>query len=163
MKDKKRTVTSFIVLMVFCIFAICILAVLLTGANVYGQLTDKQQTQYEYRTLAQYVTTRLRQADRAGAVQVKEFQGQSALILQEEIEGELYQTQIYCYEGYVRELFTVAGGEFSPEDGEKVFPARQLKFGLEHPRLTVQIVLEDGTCQELVLYLRSGREDHSEK
>lgn len=158
MRENKSKITSLIVLMVFCIFAVCILAVLLTGAGVYKRLVDREQSQYANRTVARYVTTRLRQADLADAVRVEDFGGQSALIFQEEIEGSLYETCVYCYEGYVRELFTAAGGDFAPEDGEKVLEARQLSFDLEGSVLTVRFLIREGTQQELTLVLRSGKE-----
>ena len=156
MKEKKSKITSLIVLMVFCVFAVCILSVVLAGANVYERLVEKGQYRYEQRTAAQYITTRLRQADLSESVRIEDFEGKSALVLQEEIEGELYETYIYCYKGYIRELFITIGGKFVPEDGEKVLETEMLQFELNRSVLTVQFAFGDGTKQELTIYLRSG-------
>ncbi len=43
-----------------------------------------------------------------------------ALCLDEELDGSVYHTMIYYYEGGVRELFFEAGYEFSPENGAEV-------------------------------------------
>lgn len=161
MEEKKSKITSLIVLLVFCIFAMCILLVLLTGAEVYKRLVERDQMQFDNRTVARYVTTRLRQSDRAGAVRVEDFKGQSALVFSEEIGGSFYETRVYCYDGYIRELFTTAGADFDPEDGEKILEAAKLEFCSEGTNVTVEITLRDGTEQELFLHLRSSEEDWS--
>jgi len=102
------------------------------------------------------VATRVRQTDQAGGVSVRTFEGCPALILSEEIEGETYETRIYHYDGYIRELFASEEGEFLPEDGEKVLPAGSFLVYWEEPGLQIRILTEDGRWQELRLALRSG-------
>ena len=164
MEGKKSKISGLMVLMVFCMFAVCLLAVLLTGAGVYQRLVERQQDRYEQRTAARYLTTRLHQSDRKGGLRVADFQGHSTLIFREEIEGSLYETCIYCCDGYVRELFVAAGSEegagygFSPQDGEKILEAGDLIFTKEGSRIRAQIVFSDGTSQELFLQQRSEGE-----
>ena len=98
-----------LILLLFGVFAVSILAVLLSGAGVYRRLAERDDRSYDRRTAVQYVATRVRQADQAGGVSVRTFEGCPALILSEEIEGELYETRIYHYDGYIRELFVSAG------------------------------------------------------
>lgn len=148
--------TSFIVLAVFCLFAVCVLLVLWNGAGVYKRLVDRDRNQYDNRTAAGYVTTRVRQSDRAKSVRLEDFEGESALIFQEEIEGNVYETRIYAYDGYIRELFTAAGAECMPGDGEKVIAARELSFCREESLLRIEICMDDGNKQTLFLQLRSG-------
>lgn len=145
-------------LMVFGIFALCVLGLLLTGADVYGDLVDRGARYYDCRTAAQYITTRVRQADRAGSVTVEDFGGCDALVIGEQIQGEVYLTRVYCYDGYIRELFAAQGGTFSPEDGEKLLEAQQLSLSLASRLLSARITFSDGTAQELSLYLRSEEE-----
>ena len=149
--------------MVFAIFAVCVLLVLLTGADVYRKLVESQKQYYDRRTVQQYLSMRVHQADVAGAVRVDMFEDRSALIFSEEIQGSLYETCVYCHDGYVRELFTAAGGEFGLEDGEKVLAAKDLLFMLDGKILTIEIFLEDGQEQHLTFLLRSGEEDSYEQ
>lgn len=158
-EQKQSGITGLMALVVFGVFAVCILAVLLTGANVYQRLVHRGTQDYDRRTAAQYVTTRIRQADRAGSVTVEDFDGLDALALREIINGETYLTRIYCYDGFVRELFTAETGDFSPGDGEKLLAAQQLSFLLEDGLLSARITLPDGTVEALTLYLRSGEGD----
>lgn len=146
------------VLLLFGIFAVCVLFVLLTGADAYQRLVQRDQSAYSRRTVAQYITTRVRQADGLGQVSVGDFGGVDALMLTEEIDGLRFVTRVYCYDGNLCELFTLAEDAFEPGDGEGLLPAEKLELTLEDQILTAVITNADGTVEELILYLRSGEE-----
>ena len=156
MEKKESKVTGFLVLVVFTVFALCILGVLLTGAKGYEALVRRGEMTYEYRTAAQYLATRVRQSDTEQAVSVEAFGGQSALVLRQEIEGDVYLTRIYCYDGFLRELFTAQEGSFSPEDGEKLMKLGALSFEKNENTLSAQFVTAQGEAAELSWNLRSG-------
>jgi type II secretory pathway component PulJ len=142
-------------LLLFAVFAVCVLSVLLTGADAYRRLTERDQASFQARTAAQYIATRVRQADKQGGLSVRTFGDGDALVLTEELEGETYLTWVYCYDGSLRELFTAADNDLPPESGEKILSADDLRLELDGARLTAQ-VLEDGDWQTVTLYLRSG-------
>ena len=154
---KKRKADALMVLLRFGVFAVCILSVLLTGADAYRRLSQRDQSGYEHRTASQYLTTRVRQADRLGGVRVDTFDGQDTLVLSEEIDGELYETLVYCHDGYLRELFAAAGGDFTLEDGEKVLKAHDLKLQNNGNILLAELTDFSGETQSLTLCLRSGK------
>ena len=141
-------------MVLFGVFALCILAVLLTGAGAYGRLIERQQTTYTGRTIPQYIATKIRQADKADAVHIGEFGGVESLELTGIYGEETYITRIYCYDGYLRELFSSATGIFSPEDGEKILEAQQVDFTLTNGLLCVEITSSDGKITEQKLSLR---------
>ena len=148
------------VLLLFAVFAVCILAVLLTSADTYCRLSDRDQDSYDRRTAAQYITTKVWQTDRQGAVSVDSFEGRDTLVLAEEIDGEPYLTRIYYHDGYIRELFTSADGEMLPEDGEKILEAAGFLAYADEPaegQLSLRIQASDGTWEDLTLCLRSGK------
>ena len=145
-------------LVLFGLFAVCVLSVLLTGADVYQRLIIRDRSIYEKRTTAQYLTTKVRQADRDGSLLVSEFDGLDALLIREEIEGSVYHTWIYCFDGYIRELFAAADSDLMPEYGEKILEAEELRVWREDSLLKAAITGADGTVQELAWHPRSGRE-----
>ncbi len=149
----KHHLNGLIALLLFGVFAVCVLAVLLTGADAYRRLTLRDQAAYDRRTCVQYVATRVRQADGAGCVAVEPFGGSEALVLAE--QESPYVTRVYCHEGYMMELYADASAELSPGDGEKIMPADSLAFALEDGLLTVTAGV-DGAPSTLVLALRSG-------
>lgn len=153
---RKGNIAGLAALLLFGVFAVCIVLVLLTGADAYRGLTQRDQSAYSRRTAVQYITTRVRQADRAGMIEVGKFGGEDALLLTEEIDGILFETKVYYHDGAIRELFSFADETFVPGDGEEILPAEGLELNLNGQMLTVTITNGDGTIQSLTLYLRSG-------
>lgn len=152
----KHHLEGLLVLLMFGVLAACVLSVLLTGADAYRRLTERDAASYDRRTAVQYVATKVRQADRAGAVAVEDFGGVQALVLSEELEGETYLTRVYCYEGCLRELFSAESAELAPEDGEKLLETETASFVLADGLLTVQLESREGDRETLLLSLRSG-------
>ena len=142
-----------IALLLFGVFAVCVLAVLLTGASAYQRLTQRDMAAYDSRVCIQYIAARVRQADRDNGVSVEPFGGRDALILTE--EGG-YATYVYWHEGYLRELYTSVDGDLAPEDGEKLMASGGLELSLEDGLLTVDITQGTGEQDTLCLSLRSG-------
>ena len=155
--QSKRKVDNLMVLLLFGVFAVCILSVLLTGADVYRKLSARDQISYDQRTASQYLATRVRQADRLGDVSIRSFDGQDTLVFTEEIDDSIYETQVYCYDGYLRELFVAADGDFMPEDGEKVLAAQNLSIWQDGQILNLELTTPSGELQTLYLYLRSRK------
>lgn len=144
-----QKLTRLMALLTFCLFAVCVLLVLLSGADVYRQLAEDGETQYARRTAVQYLTTRVRQAQ---FPEIGEFSGLDTLEIRETLDGRSYLTRIYCYEGFLRELFTPEEGPFLPGDGEKLLKAEALSLSAEDGLLILRITLPEGSTQ--TLYLR---------
>lgn len=155
---KQSHMEGLFALLLFGVFAACVLSVLLTGASAYRRLTTRDQQAYEQRTCTQYLATKVRQASSPQSISLSSFGAGDALILSQDIEGERYLTRIYCWDGWLRELFTSANGSFSPEDGEKVLPAQQLTLALEDDLLSITIIDQADHVSHLLLSIRGGEE-----
>lgn len=157
----KHRIDGVFVLLLFSIFAVCVLLVLLTGAGSYRRLTERDAESYDQRIAVQYVAAKIRGADADDCIFTGDFSGTAAsdgdtLHLLEKIGGVLYDTRVYYYEGYIRELFTAADAAFSPEDGNPVLSARGLAFDWNGRLLTVTATDEAGKTTTLTLAPRSG-------
>lgn len=139
-------------LLLFGVFAACVLVVLLSGADAYRRLTARDQASYDRRTCVQYLATRVRQADALEGVAVEEFGGGEALVL---ADGD-FLTRVYCYEGYLMELYTDALSELGPEAGERVMALDGLELRLERGLLTAEVTDTEGGRSTIRLSLRSG-------
>lgn len=157
-RNGKLSVDGVLALVLFGIFALCVLAVLLQGAKIYRQLTERGQQSYQQRTAAQYLVTRVRQADAVSAVSVGSLGTVETLELTETIDGTRYVTRVYCWDGQIRELFSAADRRFAPEDGQCILPAQGLDLELNDGLLTAEIVDEDGQSVQISVSLRSGQE-----
>jgi len=154
MKQSKHPISGLMALLLFGVFAICILGVLLGATGIYQRLTERDAQSYEMRTAAMYVATKVRQNDRAGGIAVEQIGQSDALVLTETVEGETFRTWIYCYDDYLYELFLPADLEAAPEDGERLLPVEQLELSLEDGLLSAQIT-QFGESRQLRLTLRS--------
>lgn len=178
----KRSLSSLIPLLLFAVFAVCILMVLLSGANIYKKTAKRDQDSIQQRTLSQYLTTRLHQSDAEGMVFVGDF-GSAELIsahnstdaasadaltrqpntltgdtlyLREELNDRIYYTRIYVHEGMLRELFAAEGLTFAPSEGKAILPLKELTFTLQNQLLTIKLTHEDGTGETLLIALRNS-------
>lgn len=142
-------------LLLFGIFAVCVLMVLLTGADAYRRLTERDQQAYLRRTCSQYVAARVRQADSLAGITVEPFGDGNALTLVE--DGGAYRTRIYCCEGWLMELYCAVDADLDPEDGEKILEMEALELSLKEGFLTAKISGADGSQDILRLSLRSGK------
>lgn len=154
---KRNQLGSVLVLLVFAIFVASVLLVLLTGADAVQKLNERDQSSYDRRTVVQYITTRIRQGDQRDMVEVREMEGRSVLTLKERIEDVDYETYVYCYDGYLCELFVEAGLEMDLEFGEWILPLQELTFEDLGTHIKAKVVMEDGAQREIMLALRSER------
>ena len=149
MKDNPSRMTQVLALLTLTAFALCVLLVLLTGASCYRALVEQGETSYARRTALQYLTTRVRQAE---TVEIGEFAGCEALILEENVDGECYTTRVYCYDGWLRELYTVPGARLQPKAGAEILEAETLELVREGSLLRLKLGAE-----ELLLHLPEVR------
>ena len=140
-------------LLLFGVFAVCVLSVLLTGAGAYRRLTERDRAAYDRRTAAQYIATRIRQSDTLGGIDVTAFGDADALLLREG-EGP-FVTWVYCHDGYLMELYCAEDAGLEPQDGERVLAADSLTAVIEDGLLTATIYGREGV-DTIRLSLRSG-------
>ncbi len=154
----QHSISGFAALAVAALFALCVLSALLAGIGAYRCLAQEGQESYACRTCAGYISAKVRQSETGAALTVESFDGTPALVLEETVEGAAYITQIYCWDGWLMELFSAQDAELAPEDGERLLPARSL-IPREQDGL-LEVVVTDGYGNEssLVFSLRGGEE-----
>jgi len=156
-RTKEKSISNLSALLLLCVFAVGILSVLLSGAGAYRRLIRRDQASYDSRTCVQYLATKVRQAPGPDAVVLTEFGDGDALCILEEIDGELYATRIYCYDGWLMELFSVADDGFAAEDGEKILKASSLAIACKGNTLSIKLKDGNGVELEQQLFLRGGK------
>lgn len=144
-----------LLLLLFGVFAVCVLSVLLTGAKAYRRLTLRDQEAYRRRTCVQYIATRVRQGDMEGAVTVEPFGEGDALVMAK--DG--YVTRVYWHDGWLMEMYAGEDVQLAPEDGEKIMELDGLAMSMDGGLLTVEVDGGDAGTDTLRLSLRSGEGD----
>ena len=148
----RHQMDGLLMLLLFGVFAVCVLAVLMTGAKAYRGLVDRDQAAYDRRTCVQYIATRVRQGDLTGGAAVEPFGEVTALCMK---DPEGFVTRVYCYDGWLMELYTFSDAELEPQDGEKIMPLEGLTLSLEGGLLTAELQMGEGVTDTLRLSLRS--------
>lgn len=132
-------------LLLVCVFAGCLFFTLASGARIYKNISAVMEEQNSARTALGYVTAKLHQSDAAGSVSLTELEGVPALLIRDESEGASYTTFIYCWDGYIMELYCPASESLLPSDGLRVVAARSLTFALSDGLLRVDCETAGGT------------------
>ena len=143
-------------LVLTCVFGATLLLSLVTGAGVYRRVEDRVEESARARVSLSYITAKIHACDRAGMVEAGSFGEGGAVFLYEEMEGTVYKTILYVYEGNLMEMLCGEEGEMPPEFGETVSPARAL--GVTEPRdglLRLTVTETDGQERSADVYIRS--------
>ena len=167
--NSKRSISSLAPFILFVILTTCLLSVLLSGADLYQTINQRDQVSYDQRTLIQYLTTKIRQNDVNGQIEVGSFDAVSdsdqgtTLHIFEVIEDRTFCTRIYCHNGYLYELFSAGGLDFSMSEGQPLLPVKDLSFSRFSDLLQIDIQYNDSHSETFYIDLRSGEEVAHEK
>ncbi|WP_322170471.1 DUF4860 domain-containing protein [Acutalibacter caecimuris] len=151
----KHNLDGIAALLLFAVFAVCILMVLLTGADAYRRLTSRDNEAYAQRTGTQYLAQRVRQADVAGSVEIADFDGVPALQLR---DGSENVTRIYVYDGWLMELYSDPANGLGPEAGEYIMEAQGLELDLDYNGCLRMRLTVDSVTDQIEISLRGGKE-----
>lgn len=160
-KIKKIDISTTAPLLTMTLFAVCILIVLLLGAKLYKNSNDRDQKNFETRTAVQYLAMRVRQSDREGMYFVGNFEegiarteGDTFFFI-EEYKGATYYTRIYCWDGYLYELFAPADQTYERWDGEMIMPMKSLQFTQKDNLLDILLEYMDERTEQLKMSLHT--------
>lgn len=109
----------FIMLLYLLIVMLSVMIISL-GKNIYDNINEDRNTNYELRVSLSYIANKIRQSDKIGAVEIKKLHGDNAIVINEIYDEENYQTWIYFYDGAIYEMFTDEETTFDLSDGMKV-------------------------------------------
>ena len=144
------------VLTVFCIFAVSILTVILFGARTYQRLNEQSEENYRTRTLALYLSGKIRQAALPGEISVCSFGDGDCIAIPETLDGDTYYTWLYCADGWLMELFGDAENDYWEEDGERILQVGSFAAALQDGILTLTAETTAGEPVSLRFALRGG-------
>lgn len=134
-------------------------AVVTIGAKAYKHIEQSASSNYKKHTPIAYVRMKIRHHDRIGGVSVETKQGQEVLVLREVVAGQGYETWIYVYEDYLRELYVAQGDEMDLAMGMCILPLRELDIEIGKQGLvTLNIRDSEGQFSSAQVALRAGGE-----
>ena len=153
---KQNSAGTLAALMLACVFGATLLLSLVTGAGIYRRVQRRVEESAQERISLSYITAKIHACDQAGMVGTGIFGEGGAVFLYEEIEGSVYETILYVYDGNLREMLCERGRELPPEFGETVAPALALRVA--EPRenlLRLTLTQPNGTERSADVCVRS--------
>ena len=143
-------------LMLTCVFGATLLLSLAAGAGVYRRVEERVEESAQARVSLSYITAKIHAYDQTGMVGTGSFGDGGAICLSEEIDGFVYETVLYIYDGNLMEMLCEKDGEMPPEFGETVSPA--LALAVTEPQeglLRLALTEPDGQVRTADIYVRS--------
>ena len=120
-------------LALFALMLGCILWLTALGAGLYGQLAASRTANDQARATLRYLVTRVREADAAGAVTVRQEGEGEVLVLADADTG--YETRIFLSEGWLVEQLCPAGAALDPAAAQPVAQAEAFSAQWARPGL----------------------------
>lgn len=138
-----------------CLFAFCSLALALFGGRAYRQIQDGVDDGFGSTVAAGYLTTKLSQNNRAGAVSLRREGDVELLVIERRAGDALYETRIYWRDGCLRESDMPAEAPFSPSPADSaIAEVSRCDFAIDGTGLfTARIVSEGGTVTQAAFAL----------
>lgn len=157
-----HTIDVVFVLAIACMFAASILMALMLGINIYSNIQNTSNAEFNERVCLSYVSAKIHRNDSLGEVRTDDFKGISALFLDKEVDGEYYTTVIYAYDGWLRELLTDKESLTdpdswqTPDSGLPVLEVDHVSFEtVQANLLSVEYQDKDGAGGKMFVDLRS--------
>lgn len=150
--------------LLFFVFLICTIFTILIGSRVYENIRARNDASFYTDTALAYITNKVRQGDKGGAVSVREIDGCSVLVLTSRYGETDYETWLYARDGQLKlmELFARTDSGLGIDAGLEIMECEHLRFSLEDTAGSEQILsieLNDGSDTHTArLLLRSGQE-----
>jgi len=157
------TVTAWVVLALILLFAGLSVSLIALGGQAYRSILNAADVHAQRRASIGYVIGRVHAFDNRGALRVEQMavDGQQieVLILSEVIDGEVYETRIYCADGKLREQFVSADTALeSAEDGESIARLKGFMVTLKPGLLDMHFIHPDGQTDTVYAALHSEQE-----
>ncbi len=158
LRDKNRHVIDAVfILCLMLLFIISAFAVIIIGAGIYKRNVNTMAENYSQRIACAYITEKVRQSDNMGMIYVDNLFDQNTLVMQEEVDGQLYNTYIYDYNGYLMELYANADlKELYPQSGQKIIEVISFDIkDISDNLMNVEIVINEGDFETIYIAKRS--------
>lgn len=154
---RSHVIDTLFVLCLLFLFIISAITVIIIGAGVYKKNVSAMSGNYSHRIACAYISEKIRQADVKGRIFTEELFGQTTLVMQDEVDGVLYNTYIYNHDGYLRELYARSDlKELFPQSGQKILEISSFDITeLNESCFKIQVTLDDGTVEDFLISKRS--------
>jgi prepilin-type N-terminal cleavage/methylation domain-containing protein len=141
MRSRKGYTLIELVLVLLLLTFVAVAVFLLTdvGSAAYARIYANRDQSADLRIGLSYLDVRLKKIDGVGTVEIRPapFGGGQALVLTQEIEGDVYETQLYVEAGMLKELFSRKGLEVNADMAAEIARADKMEVRFAGKQLLV--------------------------
>lgn len=114
-----------LLLLLFASFGLCVVMI---GARVYKNTVNHMEENYSSRTAIAYLEEKIRQNNEMGKIEVTTIEKNQSLLIHSTVNNEEYVTYVYCYDGWLWELYTKASNEVKLGMGQSLVKLNRLSI-----------------------------------
>jgi type II secretory pathway component PulJ len=163
MKSKKvepngySLIEMMIVMLLLVLFGLGIFMLAATSSTTYQKLVEDKETDGELRVASSYLMTKIRQNDRMGAIRIEKsaINSEDALVIEETLGNEVYETWIYVSDGVLREATVLKENTPNDDVSFEVAKVDDVRFGLQDQSILITIEKNLETVTDLTVTLKS--------
>lgn len=153
--SNKFSIQFIFIMLLFLIIVILSVMIINLGKEIYISINNDRTNNYELRVSLSYISNKIRQADKENMVDIRDFNGNQAIVIKETYDGLSYENWIYYNENNIYEILIDEGQSFGIYDGMKVLEADNFDISKINDNLYKISVEEEGRSSDLVLSLYS--------
>lgn len=125
-KTQQHSIEQIFVLILLTLFAAVAFILVAMGARQYHSIANLMTNNYEKRTISSYLEEKMNQNDGSGTIQMTNVGDSPAIALEEEVNGAVFITYIYCYDGFLYEITVSQDTPVSQGDGQQIIEMEQM-------------------------------------
>ncbi|GAB6108836.1 DUF4860 domain-containing protein [Fusibacter bizertensis] len=147
-----------IVMMLLLLFGLGIFMLAAASTSSYQTLVSDKDDNESLRIASSYIITKLRQNDQFESVEIanKGLEGKDALVIKEELAGDLYETWIYESNGVLREVTVLSGTKPTDDLSFEIADVDKLKLSFINKTIYVSIEKNGLSLSDLIVTLKSN-------
>ncbi|MEG1447954.1 MAG: DUF4860 domain-containing protein [Oscillospiraceae bacterium] len=130
--------------LLFSMFSAALIVTIIFSANVYNKIIENKQDNFNKTVALSYITTKIRSTDQNGSVRVDSIDGNTAIVISEELADETLETWMYTYEGSLCELFAQSNSPKTSDAGIDIIPLSNIDAKIDSGKLSIIVTDIDG-------------------
>ena len=146
--------------LLFSMFSVSLVITIIFGANVYNNIIENKQDSFSKTVALSYITTKIRSNDNANSIRVDEIDGNAAIVISEQLDGEVFETWIYTNNNNLCELFADKNADKVAQAGTEIIPLKSINAKLDKNKLTVTATDIKHRSAKTSIAIRSGVEQN---
>ena len=123
----KARIETVLVMLMLVIFSISTFTLVVSTASSYGKNHEDTAAKDNLRLAVSYIDSKIKQSNRNIYILEKAIDNKNAVVIENNIKGEIYQNIIYFKEGFLKELLIKKGTKLDEVEGFNIAKIKDME------------------------------------